>query len=316
MSASTKCVIFHAHSGFAQRIHFYNALARPFSPEKITLDVQMMAMTQDANMKCLEKAIGGTDVYRCITRIRSCLIENPTWAIESIILFGGLIRDLNFVKGWSDIDIIAIFRSIPGDGYRQLGHAIKEIESEFKIRVDLIPLMLSDIEDCNFQRTFFSSGILNAIAMRDGVSLLIYGKNPKAKISTDQEKAAAIFYLSDTMVSFREFMYRQTSISSTKENFLVTAPRVTRWTFSIVRASLRLFDVYSHPYDESVTHIIRIFPEIDTDILTKLIHLRKNLENCDYDFSIIYKAFDFCELYSKIALRRYFDYAQISGKHG
>ena len=214
--------------------------------------------------------------YRdCIKELINNIIASNLKNIETILLFGGIVRDSKVFKEWSDIDIVVIFKDITKRSAADLAKILQQLESRYSIRIDLIQISLKELTDERLAGCFLNSGIINALSMRENVSILVFGHVPSVSFTTEQEKQAAIFYIVNTLNLFREYLIEVFYRNNLEEHIKTDFKRIIRWVFSIIRASLRLFDIYTHPYEYSLPFVRQIFPEVDTSLLLQLIRIRK-----------------------------------------
>lgn len=239
----------------------------------------------------------------CLNEFVDAVVSMPYWTVECIILFGGLVRDGGIIDGWSDIDIIVAFDEIPSKHIRKLSVIARSIQAKYKLRLDIVAFGLNEIQDASLKDSFTHSGAINALAMRKNVSKVLYGSVPYVTFSKDHEKIAAVYYISSTMLMMRDYMINIATLDESEEHFRTIAPRITRWVFSIVRASLRLYGIYCHPYEESIAHVNSKFPDVDTTTLERLVVLRKTFVNCGVDMDLLMSAYEFSEAYSQMILR-------------
>lgn len=255
----------------------------------------------------LNSLINHKKYVSCINDFLNLVISHNKNNIETIILYGGLVRDKKCIRYWSDIDIIIIFKDILERNANNLAKIINKLENKYSIRLDISQLSLEDLTNDYLLRSNFNSEIINVLSMRENVSIVLFGKMPKFDISSEQEKRAAIFYINKTLNLFRryliEFVYKENSIKT----FKISLSRIIRWTFSIIRASLRLFNIQTHPYKSSLNYLINLFPELDLALLEELINLRENFNQIEIDFSIFTNIEIFIENYIKLILRRYYE---------
>jgi len=246
--------------------------------------------------------------YRdCIRELTNNIIASNLKNIETILLFGGIVRDSKVFKEWSDIDIVVIFKDITKRSAADLAKILQQLESRYSIRIDLIQISLKELTDERLAGSFLNSGIINALSMRENVSILVFGHVPSVSFTTEQEKQAAILYIVNTLALFREYLIEVLYRNNLEEHIKTDFKRIIRWVFSIIRASLRLFDIYTHPYEYSLPFVRQIFPEVDTSLLLKLIRIRKNINIVDNASKLVQEIEIFIEEYVVLSLRRYMD---------
>jgi len=243
---------------------------------------------------CLEELVG------------SIIADNPE-NIETILLYGGLVRDSRAFSDWSDIDVIVIFKDITKRSATGLAKIIEQIESRYSIRIDLSQISLAELTDGALGQSCYNSEIINAISMRKGVSIVLFGYVPSVRFPVEQEKQAALFYIQNTLGLFRRYLIEVVYRDRPNVDIASVLARTIRWTFSIIRASLRLFDIYTHPYVPSLYYVEQLFPEIDLSLLNELIYIRENLDMADIDYSIFAEIELFIETYVTLTIRKYYD---------
>lgn len=249
--------------------------------------------------------------YRdCLDELISNIITNNPQNIEAILLYGGIVRDSRIFDDWSDIDVIVIFRDITKRNAFELAKIIERLETKYSIRIDLTQISLKEIVDSVLAKCFFNSEIINALSMREGVSIVVFGRVPNVNFTLEQERQAALFYITNTLSLLRRYIIEVLYRGKVEDHIKADLKRIVRWLFSIIRASLRLFNIYTHPYEYSIPYLKRIFPELDISFLIQLIHLRKNINrynNTSELIQIVQKIEKFTEEYVALCLRRYID---------
>lgn len=243
----------------------------------------------------------------CLAGLVSGLIAHNPENIESILLYGGIVRDSKVFDEWSDIDIIVIFRDITKRNALDLATLIHRLENEYSIRIDLAQISLREITNEKLAKWNNNSEIVNALSMRENVSIVVYGHLPELSFTTEQEKQAAIYYIMNTLGLFRKYLVEVVYRDSLEEHIRTDLKRISRWMFSIIRASLRLFDIYAHPYQYSLEYMERVFPEVDTSLPKQLIEMRENYNKVEIPLEIIHEIEIFIENYVVLTLERYYD---------
>jgi len=244
---------------------------------------------------------------QCIIELATSLLDNNPGNIEAIVLYGGLVRDAMIYSSWSDIDILVVFRDISKRCLISLASLTYELQSRYHICIDLSQISLEEITDPRLLSRFYNSEIINALALRNNVSYVIYGEVPRVSIPPEQERQAAVFYIFNTLNLFRRYLIEVIYNPQSPIESALQFQRIVRWTFSIVRASLRLFGIFSHPYQDSIPHVKRMFPELDVTLLLDLLSHRANIGAADINDNIYLQVEDFLNNYVKLALRRYWD---------
>lgn len=249
-----------------------------------------------------------SECVACLIDFINSILNHMEDNIVSIILYGGLVRDGKSLAGWSDIDLIIVFNNILERNPELLSSLISDIEKKHNSRLDITQIELTDIANPIFFQHCYWSDILNVLSNRLSVSQILYGSLPLIEISQDQEKKAAIFYINNTIGIFRRFLTEFAYKNENEKDLALTIPRLIRWTFSIVRASLRLFGIFVHPYEDSIATVEKMFPEIEISTLKKLCKIRNKSINCKINFFLIKEIETFVETYTKYILLRYNDY--------
>jgi hypothetical protein len=121
-------------------------------------------------------------------------------------LYGGIARDRTCIDGWSDIDAIVVFRDIQRRSVERLASLLDDLEKRYSIRIDLTQFSLIEVTDRRLCRFFYNSEVINALSMRENVSIVLFGHIPHVALSPQQEKQAAIFYLTNTLGLFRRYL--------------------------------------------------------------------------------------------------------------
>lgn len=243
----------------------------------------------------------------CLAGLVSSLIAYNHENIESILLYGGIVRDSKVFDEWSDIDIIVVFRDITKRNALDLATLIHRFENEYSIRIDLTQISLREITNEKLVKWNNNSEIVNALSMRENVSIIVYGHLPELSFTIEQEKQAAIYYIMNTLGLFRKYIVEVVYRGNLEEHIRTDLKRISRWMFSIIRASLRLFDIYAHPYQYSLEYVERVFPEVDTSLPKQLIEMRDNYNKVEIPLEIIHEIELFIENYVVLTLEKYYD---------
>lgn len=229
--------------------------------------------------------------------------------IKCVIMYGGLVRDGMAIPKWSDLDLLVVFQDILKRDPAKLAKHLQRAESQFSIRIDLTQVDLLDITDSVLGRNCFSSELLNVLALRDRVSMVLFGSLPKLSFTKEQEEQAALYYIGSTIAALRRYLVEWVYTASDEQHLSECRARVTRWVFSIVRSSLRLFGVYAHPYEDSLDRLRTLFPSLDLTILERLAELRKSPQ-ASLDRSVFRDIEHFVQRYSVLVFRKYADGAE------
>jgi len=121
---------------------------------------------------------------------------------------------------------------------------------------------------------------------------------------------AARFYISHTLGAFRRYMLEDVMYCCAQHDLEHSVARVTRWVFSIIRASLRLFNVYVHPYNPSLDQVKVLFPQLDLSIPYVLLDMRKKPATIRPDHTLFISVEAFLEKYVSFVLREASNYEQ------
>lgn len=227
-------------------------------------------------------------------------------SLTAVLLHGGLAREKTPISDWSDIDLVIIV-----DPNRNATQRISEIkrntEIHHGIRLDVNLIYTSDIDDNTTRANIFNSEILNALSMRS--SVVIWGAFDGVDIPLSQGFNADLTYISTTISLFRRYLIEAAYSEETPENFGFHIQRLTRWTFSMVRASLRMEGVYIDPYEDTANYfssrsyghvpLLRTLSELRRNFYTQ----KKRIDE-DYYASIIPNIEMFVEEYVSNILRK------------
>ncbi len=230
-------------------------------------------MCTEYSIEYMELLNGLSEKYRqCLEGfIREFCAANGS-NLKGVILYGGLVRDKSVLPGWSDIDIAVIYRKI-SERNILLNTSIKRYyELTFQIRIDL-----NEIDSCELSEGLISiqyhGEYTNALAFRKQVSISVFREHPVYLPDVETERRTSIFYINDTLFRYRKYLNEN---DFTRPGSAILLPRIVRWYFSIVRASLRLFGIYSDPYEASIEHLREIAPSLDISVLEELAVGRRN----------------------------------------
>lgn len=250
-------------------------------------------------------------------KYRNCLkelINNITVSnhdnIQAILLYGGVVRDSKVFDDWSDIDIIVVFKDIMKRSAVDLTKILQRLEAQYFIQIDLTQISLREVTDDRLTKCYLSSEVINTLSMTDNVSIVAFGDISIVSFTAEQEKQAAIFYIGNTLGLLRRYYVEVLYRGNVEDHIKADLRRIIRWVFSITRASLRLFNIYTHPYEDSLPYLKRIFPELDMSLLARLTGLRKNINALNDALEMIQVAQKieiFIEEYVALCLGRYID---------
>lgn len=186
--------------------------------------------------------------------------------LKGVILYGGLVRDRTALPKWSDIDIAVIYQKMSERNIFRNTTIKQHYEQTFQIRIDLNEIDSTELSPGLISIQYHSE-FTNALAFREQVSISIFQEHPVCPPDMEFEKRTAIFYINDTLFRYRKYLNEN---DFAQPNSAALVPRVVRWYFSIVRASLRLLGIYSAPYEESIEHLKEIAPFLDLSVLEEL----------------------------------------------
>lgn len=243
----------------------------------------------------------------CIEDFLKKLISSNPGNIETVILYGGLVRDARSFDSWSDIDVIVIFQDIVARSTASLSVILHQLSSAYSVRIDLTQLSLKDLTDECLVNVCYNGEVINALSIRDNVSIALFGKAPRVTFTLEQEQQAAVFYLVNTLSLLRRYFVEvvyKNGFQNTDYNDIM---RIVRWTFSIIRASLRLFNIFEHPYEYSLPHLRQHFPNLNTSVLSQLIEIRKDVTKISFTPDLAREVELFVEVYVSLVLHRYYN---------
>ena len=232
------------------------------------------------------------------------LLKHDHGNIDGLLLFGGLVRDTKPIVGWSDIDLIVVFCDALRRNVGAIAEAISYAHNNYGIRVDMTQLGSCELSDPSEVRHCFNSEILNALSNRPIVSQVIYGTIPSFQVSAEQEKLAALYYVGDTIHKLRRFIAESVGTSHDDAHLRQCLARTTRWLFSVIRASLRLFGIYRHPYEPSLHEVAKLFPEIDLSLPWMLVAFRTSPQDFCVDESLFIRSESFVVGFRQTILSR------------
>ncbi len=239
----------------------------------------------------------------CVHDFVSGVLENEIENVKAILLIGSINREKKIIQDWSDLDFIVIWKNFQKVDLGRLADTVERIETKYSLRIDLNQISESELSDITYSQYLYNGIIMNAIK-RAHQHQILYGSLPDFQITDQQEKQAALFYINQMLFWQREyFIETLLRTNDLKDKF----PQLLRRTFSIARASLRLFDIYCNPYEETIENIESIFPECKFETLQKLLLIKNNyssievskLEECLIEIS------HFIETFIPMVLRKY-----------
>lgn len=237
----------------------------------------------------------------CLLEFVNFLVDLESSNIIAVELYGGFVRDGNLIPHWSDIDLIIIYKDIIHTDLFLIADNIALLINKYEVRLDVTQLSLCDIEDEQLIKSCFWSDVINVLSLRDNVSQTLYGELPSVKFSLEQEKAAALFYINSTLGAFRRLIIESATVRY--NNNIFDQPvifRAIRWLFSIIRASLRLFEIFVHPYEASILILKDCFKEIDVSLLEELCLIRNSSVPDAYEKDLLLQIERYAENYIRI----------------
>ncbi len=239
----------------------------------------------------------------CVNDFISGILENEIENVKAILLIGSINREKKIIQDWSDLDFIIIWKNLQKLNFERLASTIERIESKYSLRIDLNQISEAELSDITYSQCLYNGIIMNAIK-RPHQHQILFGSLPDFQITDQQEKQAALYYINQMLFWKREYFIETLfRTSNLKDNF----PQLLRRTFSIVRASLRLFDIFCNPYEDTIENAENVFPEFKFEVLQKL-HLIKNnyssIEVCKLEETLI-EISNFIETFIPLVLRKY-----------
>jgi predicted nucleotidyltransferase len=250
----------------------------------------------------------------CLSVFLKGLLADNVDNVRCVLLYGGLVRDGGPIPGWSDIDLIIVFRNILKRDGTAFSSFLSDTQWRYGIRIDVTQVDEQWLVDSRLAANVYSSEVLNALAMRPDVSRILYGTLPPVSFSPEHEKMAARFYISHTLGTFRRYLLEDVICRCAQPDLERSAARVTRWVFSIIRASLRLFNIYVHPYGPSLEQVKLLFPQVDLSIPYLLLGIRKDQGGVRPDHTLFISVEAFLETYVPFVLREAAKYEQLTAK--
>lgn len=224
-------------------------------------------MNHEYSMEYLELLNRLSERYRqCLDGFMREFCEANKGNLNGIILYGGLVRDGMALPEWSDIDIAVIYLEMSARDIFKNTAIKRRYERSCQIRIDLNEIDAAELSPGLISIQYHSE-LTNALAFRNQVSISVFQRSPTFQPDLESEKRTAVFYINDTLSRYRKYL-NENDFSQPGCGALI--PRIVRWYFSIVRASLRLFGIYSAPYEESIEHLKVIAPSLDLSVLEEL----------------------------------------------
>ncbi len=256
-----------------------------------------------------------TDYYQIISdekldlKYRSCLSDLITRAsnvindLETVALIGGLARSTRIINDWSDIDALVVCKHVDFNACLQIDNFIKELETEYAIRLDVIKTGLNDLT----AGVCTDAIIVSVLSRPKSLAKVLYGKLPELSFTKEHEKQVSLYHMNHIFYEFRFSMGSRLLECHDERQLKRCLERVIRWAFSLVRSSLVLFDIFSHPYEESIDNLKHVFPEADITTLRKLGRIREQFSEYELqgDLSIFQEAGTFIENYYHMVMETY-----------
>lgn len=234
----------------------------------------------------------------------SNLLKNE---LQVIILHGGLVRDISPIKYWSDIDLILLFKQYSTLITKYLSKTVNEFENRFNLRLDINLVYQYDLKNDFYKAKYYNSEIINALNQRN--IRILYGSLDTINSNSFNEKEAVYVYLNSTQNLFRRYYIENIYRNLDSNNCKVYLQRIIRWIFSIIRSSLRLYNIYVNPYQESLAELkkINILPQKNILLIEKLILIRADFDKLDTtniaDFLVLFADIeDFVEYYINVII--------------
>jgi predicted nucleotidyltransferase len=252
--------------------------------------------------------------YRsAITRLIEGLVLQFSGNLHSVYLFGGLVRDGHPIPGWSDIDLLVVFRSIRERSTSDLGGLVSAITRSANLRIDLVQAELRELVDSRYLCRYSNGSIINALLFPGVVSQLLWGSPIVINPEIARNDYIQFSYIHNTLGLFRDYICAF-YMSNGSTPLVVAVPRLARWAFSIVRSSLRLDGIWTHPYEDSLPDAKRIYGDLDFQILDALCAIRRDWCNrCgELNEAHIQRLEKFVEAYVPEVILRHAKHLQIS----
>jgi len=190
----------------------------------------------------------------CVETLVSDLLASDLGSIQAILLHGGLARGCEPIEEWSDIDLIVVLKEYSANNSCKIAELTRKVEKQYGLRMDINLLYTYDVDGLSRGKHFFHSEIINALNLRG--TRVLYG-TIESVVDTEffEERESVYVYLNNTLFLLRRFYIENIYKDLNELNVKHYLQRVIRWIFSIVRASLRLYDIYVNPYEESVAQL-------------------------------------------------------------
>jgi hypothetical protein len=184
----------------------------------------------------------------------------------------------------------------------------ESIVSSDIIRLDVAEISGVEVSDPGRAQFFMNSALVAALTGVPDVGLLLWGQMPTCAFTSTQVTQAHVYYVCNTLTSFREYLIEVLYRSDNPEHRRRCLQRIVRWTFSIVRASLRLFGLWVHPYDDSIRVLRSLSFRADSSVLDRLAEMRRNFSNATSPPGELFTEVEtFLEAYVPEVLQRYSD---------
>jgi hypothetical protein len=222
------------------------------------------------------------DKYQeCIDEFVATLSNQFEKELSVIILHGGLVRESSPIKYWSDIDLITVFKYYDRSITKYLSKIIHEFEIRFNIRLDINLVYQYDFNDDFHKSKYYNSEIINALNLRS--AKVLYGSLNAIDSTFFNERESVFVYLVNTQNLFRRYYIENVYCNLDSINCKIYLQRIIRWVFSIIRSSLRLYDVFVNPYQDSLNELIKIncLSQQNISLIETLIRIRSDFANLD-----------------------------------
>ena len=83
----------------------------------------------------------------CLREFLNLIVHTYVDNIQCVLLFGGLVRDGAPILGWSDIDILVIFKDLMTRDPRELANILLKLEERYGTRIDLSQADVYELSD-------------------------------------------------------------------------------------------------------------------------------------------------------------------------
>jgi hypothetical protein len=212
-----------------------------------------------------------TDYYEdALSKLKELILHEIGSSVSSIIAFGGAARNDGIIPGWSDLDILIISNNICYIDKNRFYNVIATIKNQSGIPLTLVLISELAAKQRMLRVSPSNSVILNALSGRPQTSRLLSGQIDFVTPNINVEKANALSYLDHMSVQIRRHLLEGKKKESAKE----ALGQVVRWTSSILRASLRYYEIFVLPYEETLDKAIKIYTDRDFNHVATSFNLR------------------------------------------